>query len=247
MVFYGIKATTIGKLDINSTTCQHCAESGPQNVTVFGKYAHLYWIPFFPVGKEAVAECSRCKKTIPQKEFPEPLRSKYLDEKSSVKSPIWHWVGIAAIASLMTFIGVRDSLRKSDPRSEMLQTEISQLTQYPDEQTDSTAYILKQFFNDFANEELSPSEFEFRSTIIENKVLILAKIPSLSDVEPSSKEEIFEMVEAIVSSENSIKDMTKYIGVLGRSSIELAKTPTGMTRGNDKSEKALFEFYGTKK
>jgi len=32
-------------------------------MSIFGRYAHIMWIPFFPVGKTQVAECTRCKRT----------------------------------------------------------------------------------------------------------------------------------------------------------------------------------------
>ncbi|WP_277749886.1 zinc-ribbon domain-containing protein [Chitinophaga barathri] len=49
------------------TDCPVCNSSQHAEVMVYSEYVHVYYIPFFPVGKDAFTVCSQCgfKKTTP--------------------------------------------------------------------------------------------------------------------------------------------------------------------------------------
>jgi|GEM_PF-938948 len=246
MIFFGRKASKIGELDISNSKCQHCENSGTQHISVFGKYFHVYWIPFFPIGKEAVAECVHCKRTISQKEFPVTLKDKYQNNKDQIKRPIWHWTGLGIIGAIIILFNIMDATREIDPRSELLKADIEQMSASPTMETDSTSFKLKAFFNDFANEEINPSEFEFITKSKDDKVLILAKIPNLKKVQKEGRKQVIEMIEMLANSEESLKNKDKYIGVHGKFTMMMLKTPTDYENSNIISDKALYEFYGQK-
>lgn len=246
MIFYGRKANKIGEIDIDHTSCTYCNQNDTQRISVFGKYFHLYWIPFFPIGKEVVAECTHCKRTIRENEFSPALKSAYRQYRTSVKRPYWHWTGIGVIAFIVVLSNIINATKEVDPRRELLQGDLKQMTNNPSENIDSTAYKLKAFFNDFANEEIKPEQFEFLTKTNDQKVLILVKIPNLKKVEKSGRKDVIDMIELIADSEESIKDMDKYIGVHGRFNMMMVKTPQRFENDNFVSDDALFDFYGSK-
>lgn len=103
MIFYGTKASNIKNGQVINVDCPHCETNTSMNYAVFGKYAHVYWIPFFPIGKTTVAECNNCKRTFEYSELPQPIQTK-LDrekEKDGAKTPIWMFSGLGVIAVLV--------------------------------------------------------------------------------------------------------------------------------------------------
>lgn len=103
MIFYGTKASNIKNGQVINVDCPHCETNTSMTYSVFGKYAHVYWIPFFPIGKTTVAECNNCKRTFEYSELPQPIQTK-LDrekEKDGAKTPIWMFSGLGVIAVLV--------------------------------------------------------------------------------------------------------------------------------------------------
>lgn len=103
MIFYGTKASNIKNGQIINVECPNCNTNSSMNYSVFGKYAHIYWIPFFPMSKITVAECNSCKRTYEYKELPDSVKTKILreNEKNPVKNPIWMFSGLFVIAALV--------------------------------------------------------------------------------------------------------------------------------------------------
>ncbi|GAA4045830.1 zinc-ribbon domain-containing protein [Flavobacterium chungnamense] len=121
MIFYGTKASNIKNGQIINVDCPHCETNISMNYAVFGKYAHIYWIPFFPIGKTTVAECNNCKRTFEYSELTQPIQTK-LDrekEKDAVKTPIWMFSGLGIIAVLVA-IGIYSSGETEKKEAEYL-------------------------------------------------------------------------------------------------------------------------------
>ncbi len=246
MIFYGSKATKIGELSVSGTKCAYCENTGKQQISVFRKYAHIYWIPFFPLGKKAVAECTHCKRTIGQKEFSGNLKNRYEEIKEQLKGPIWHWSGLGVLVALVAIISVNVATEEIDPRSELLKADLELLSANPAKETDSVSFLLKTFMNDFVNEEIKPSEFEYSTKINGDKILILIKIPNLKKVEKEGRRQLIEMIDMVADIQESIKDKKRYIGIQGKYSMMMLKTPTDFRNANIVSQKKLYEFYGPK-
>ncbi len=105
MIFYGTKASNLKNGQIINIDCPSCETNAPFKYSVFGKYAHIYWIPLFPISKITVAECNSCKKTYEFKELSESIKTKFQreKEKSPVKFPVWMFSGLFVIAALVGF------------------------------------------------------------------------------------------------------------------------------------------------
>lgn len=106
MIIFGLRATTIGSLKVDGSTCSYCQTTGTQQITEFGKYFHVFWIPVFPVGKKTFGECTHCRRTLKKKEFDPELKTIYKENKAAIKRPIWHWSGLILLGLLvlLTFI-----------------------------------------------------------------------------------------------------------------------------------------------
>lgn len=111
MIFYGSKSSEIGKGQIRNVSCPHCETNISMNYSVFGRYAHIYWIPFFAIGKEHILECNSCKASYYLKDLPQTIKDKYKQEqdRNAIKAPITHFSGLfvaaigIAIATFFSF------------------------------------------------------------------------------------------------------------------------------------------------
>ena len=123
MIFYGTKASTIKNGQIINVDCPNCETNSSMIYSVFGKYAHIYWIPLFPIKKIIFTECNNCKKTFEYKELPQAIQTK-LDrekEKDGTKTPIWMFSGLFIIAILVA-VGIYYSGETEKHEAEYLKT-----------------------------------------------------------------------------------------------------------------------------
>ncbi|TDP00175.1 zinc ribbon family protein [Flavobacterium sp. 245] len=116
MIFYGTKSKHIKNDRISNVDCQNCNTTVSMNYSVYEKYAHIYWIPFFPVKKLTFAECNSCKKTFEQKDFSAPIKQKIHHSMGRISSPLWMYSGIFIIAGFFLF-GMYSSVQKEKDTS----------------------------------------------------------------------------------------------------------------------------------
>ena len=102
MIIFGLRASNIGSVKVDGSTCSYCENSGTQNITQFGRYFHIFWIPVFPLGKSTFSECDHCKRTVRKREFTTELKDVFNSNKSAIKRPVWHWTGLILIGFLVT-------------------------------------------------------------------------------------------------------------------------------------------------
>ena len=246
MIISGRKASRLGSVDIPNSTCDYCEQGNTQQLTVFGKYAHIFWIPFFPIGRKAISECKHCKRTIEQKDFSPRLMEQYKFVKSSIKRPFWHWSGLGFIAIIFFYSAILRCGVEPDPRMELLLQDERQMTSSPTMQSDSLSFKLKQMFDAFINEELHPEDFEYFTRVDGNKALILVRVPKLKKVEKEPRGQLLEMIETVVNSQKDYKNKEHYIGVKGVVTMMLIKTPGFEDNSRVAEESKLYDFYGEK-
>jgi zinc-ribbon family len=100
MIIYGSRSKQLAK-EILIDKCQHCGSQNSIDMHVFQKYAHVFWIPFFPVGKTGVSQCDHCKQVLKLNEMPSSLRDSYDNLKKQAKTPVWMYAGLALIAVII--------------------------------------------------------------------------------------------------------------------------------------------------
>jgi hypothetical protein len=102
MIFYGTSASRLKDGRLSNVSCPNCEEQTSFNYSVFGKYAYIYWIPLFPLGKTNVLECNNCKQTYKLKELPEQIKHKFQLEKHK-GIPLKHFSGLAIIFAIVAW------------------------------------------------------------------------------------------------------------------------------------------------
>lgn len=102
MIVYGWKATSIGAAH-PMDKCEHCGQQNGMEMHVFQKYFHVFWIPFFPIGKTGVSQCNHCKQVLKPNEMKGNTKLNYENLKQTSKSPLWVWSGGAVIAAFVIF------------------------------------------------------------------------------------------------------------------------------------------------
>ncbi len=111
MIFYGSNSSNIQTGKIKNVTCPHCTNNVDMNYSVYGRYSHIYWIPFFPIGKEKILECNSCKSSYHLKDLSEQINQKFqqAQDRNPAKTPVTHYsfsflIGIGiAIAIFFSF------------------------------------------------------------------------------------------------------------------------------------------------
>ncbi|WP_035563227.1 hypothetical protein [Hymenobacter sp. IS2118] len=101
MIIYGTNGAHVRTAPLPGIACPGCAATDKMQLSVFSRYAHIYWVPLFPYSKPAVLQCNHCQqgwegKSLPT-EFHEPARAL----KKETRAPIWHWSGLGIVAALI--------------------------------------------------------------------------------------------------------------------------------------------------
>ncbi|MDA9262137.1 hypothetical protein N9P55_00035 [bacterium] len=244
MIISGIRSPKIGEIKIIDTICETCGKQTTNNITVFGRYVHVFWIPTFPAGRVVVTECEDCQFTYKKKKFPPQLKRRYEQHKKQVKRPIWHWSGTILITLLVAWFSYAVSNAKVDPRSHLLQADLDSMVSNPTLETDSISFALKDILDEFVVDELQPHNFEYFSREDVNKALILVKIPRLRKVKKEDRFDLLDLIGNVIGALPNLENKEIYIGVEGRISIMLIDTPTAEKNGRFVSESPLYEFYG---
>ena len=118
MIVYGTKTKERAKEHLIDK-CPKCGTQNSIDIHVFQKYAHVFWIPFFPLGKTGVSECDHCKQVLKLKEMPASLRTAYDNVKVQTKTPVWTFSGLALVAALITFIIISDK-KKAEKNAQLI-------------------------------------------------------------------------------------------------------------------------------
>ena len=111
MIVYGSRSKQLAK-EITTEKCANCDTHSSIEMYVFQRYAHVFWIPLFPVGKTIATQCNHCKQVLKQKEMSSSLKQVAYNLKSTAKTPIWMFSGLALLAILITSAVISDNKKK---------------------------------------------------------------------------------------------------------------------------------------
>jgi hypothetical protein len=96
MIIYGARAKQLATQTV-SAQCSGCSHE-TQVLVAHQRYAHVYWIPLFPMNKVVSAVCAKCQKLTAEKEFPANLQMHGGPFRSTLSTPKWMFVGLVLIA-----------------------------------------------------------------------------------------------------------------------------------------------------
>ena len=98
MIFiFGFRATHIKTLPAPGRVCTCGA---PMQMSFYGSYAHMFWIPAFPVRMAAFTTCMLCRNVSTQDQFDQDLRQTRSALRKQVRHPIWFYTLLIIIAVL---------------------------------------------------------------------------------------------------------------------------------------------------
>jgi hypothetical protein len=107
MIIYGMRAS-LRKAEFITENCPNCGTSNSIQMTVFQRYAHIFWIPMFPIGKTGVSQCAQCKQILKLKQMPDAVKLGYENLKSHTKIPLWTFSGLLLIALAIAGFSIAD-------------------------------------------------------------------------------------------------------------------------------------------
>ena len=162
MIIYGVKATDIAP-PVLIANCPNCGAQNSTYLHVFQRYAHIFWIPLFPIGKTAVSQCSHCKQVLKLKEMPPALVNTYEQAKAEAKTPVWTFSGLAVVAVII-IIGVISDKNKDQRNAKLIlapkagdifeiKTKDRQYTLYRVDQVEADSVIIR--INKFETDKVS--------------------------------------------------------------------------------------------
>jgi hypothetical protein len=96
MIIYGRKAKVLAAETLTEK-CPNCGAVASVQLSVIQKYGHVFWIPFFPMGKTGISQCSKCKQVLKLKDMPQSFKDSYDGLKAQAKTPVYMYSGIALI------------------------------------------------------------------------------------------------------------------------------------------------------
>ncbi len=102
IIFFGTRSTHLNNKHFEHTVCPECGQKGHIHCSIFGNYAHVFWIPFFPYKKKAIAQCMYCKRQYSLYEIPDEIKNEVYHLKASAHTPIWHWLGLILAGCFIT-------------------------------------------------------------------------------------------------------------------------------------------------
>jgi len=93
--------------------CLNCERTNSILLNFFQKYAHFYWIPFFPMAKSGASTCLNCKQSLELSEMPGGLRITFENLKGGYSTPIWTFSGSILLFIIMVWVAGQNKLIKS--------------------------------------------------------------------------------------------------------------------------------------
>lgn len=118
MIVYGVKNKELAKETVFEK-CPHCGTQNSVELHVFQKYAHLFWIPLFPMGKTGISQCDHCKQVLKLKEMPSSLILSYDNLKSQTKTPVWMYTGLVLFV-LLIGVGMFNEGEKNKKNAQLI-------------------------------------------------------------------------------------------------------------------------------
>ncbi len=107
MIVYGTRAKLL-KTEFIAEPCPNCNTHNSMQMNVFQKWAHIFWIPFFPIGKTGVSQCTHCQQVLKLKQMPPIIRLGYDNLKSQTNIPIWTFSGIGVIIVIAIAVSISE-------------------------------------------------------------------------------------------------------------------------------------------
>lgn len=148
MIVYGYRSTHLKSAPLKNVKCPNCDSQNEMSVSVYGRHVHIFWIPLFPAGKTPVFECQHCHKGYKKKELGNDGQLAYSNFKSTVKTPLWKFSGLAIIALLIAFAGYSSKRDKEKMDELVLKPAMFDVYTFRTDQNYYSTFRVLQVFQD---------------------------------------------------------------------------------------------------
>jgi len=111
MIIYGFKGTHLRTQELPGVACPACNTTNSLRTSLYSRYAHVYWIPFFPYSKLTAVQCDACQELWENKAVPASIAPSVREVQQQTSHPYWSWAGLAAVVAFFSFAilaGMRD-------------------------------------------------------------------------------------------------------------------------------------------
>ncbi|MBG6128663.1 hypothetical protein IWQ47_000647 [Aquimarina sp. EL_43] len=114
MIIFGTGSSTIHPKKLEGGSCPYCNTENNMWIQGYRKYFHVFWIPFFPIGKKVYSVCGHCKGAFEEREFQnQQLTQSFNDFKNNhIKTPWYHFTGLTILVMLIALLTVLPYLTK---------------------------------------------------------------------------------------------------------------------------------------
>lgn len=120
MIIYGSRASHLRSIQLTNEHCPHCGTQGSVTMFTMGRYAHVFWIPLFPIGRVSVSQCQHCKQTLEENQMPAQIKAYHQRNLSETRIPLWQFAGLFLIFMAVAF-GVYANSKDAEQESAYLQ------------------------------------------------------------------------------------------------------------------------------
>ena len=121
MIIFGTGITYLNTVDSDSSKCPNCGAEKTFRFHIFGRYFHVFRIPFIPIGKGWDTDCRECKHAFLVHDLDKETRHELKKVSRSQFPPIWHFSGVVAILLATVFV-LYNGRTVEEPRDEYAQS-----------------------------------------------------------------------------------------------------------------------------
>lgn len=106
-IIYGEQSSRLRSQNLQ-VTCPNCKQAGTTKLTVIVKYAHVFFVPFFPKGKIGLTKCRACGKEddIDNMTLPYEFRKEFAEVSKRHKTPLWTYLGLGTSLAFIAFVAM---------------------------------------------------------------------------------------------------------------------------------------------
>jgi hypothetical protein len=103
MIIYGTRASHIKSVQLEKETCTSCNTKGALLLSTYARYAHVFWIPIFPIGRVSASQCQHCKQLLESDQMPAQIKAYHERNVAETRVPLWQFAGLVLIGIAIAF------------------------------------------------------------------------------------------------------------------------------------------------
>lgn len=124
MIIYGSRSSHIKSVQLDKESCIHCGTPGSVVLSTYGRYAHIFWIPLFSLGRFSASQCQHCKQVLETKQMPPQIKAYHERNLAETRIPVWQFTGVVLLTVAVAF-GVYANGVDKDEQAQLLKAPVA--------------------------------------------------------------------------------------------------------------------------